>query len=46
MPRPITATRDFGDTGRYNQLPVIATQMGLSMASERASNSTPAFVAL
>ncbi len=28
-------SRDFGDTGRYNQLPVIATQMGLSMASER-----------
>jgi nitric-oxide synthase len=28
-------SRDLGDTGRYNQLPVIARQLGLSMASER-----------
>ena len=28
-------SRDLGDTGRYNQLPVIARQMGLSMASDR-----------
>lgn len=28
-------SRDLGDTGRYNQLPVIAEQMGLSTASNR-----------
>src|SRR6266704_2461929 len=28
-------SRDLGDTGRYNQLPVIARQMGLSTASDR-----------
>jgi nitric-oxide synthase len=28
-------SRDLGDTGRYDQLPVIARQMGLSMASVR-----------
>jgi nitric-oxide synthase len=28
-------SRDFGDTGRYDQLPVIAERMGLPMASER-----------
>jgi len=28
-------SRDLGDTGRYNQLPVIAQRMGLSTASDR-----------
>jgi nitric-oxide synthase len=28
-------SRDLGDTGRYDQLPVIARHMGLSMASDR-----------
>ena len=28
-------SRDLGDSGRYDQLPVIATHMGLSMASDR-----------
>jgi nitric-oxide synthase, bacterial len=28
-------SRDLGDTGRYNQLPVVAQHMGLSMASDR-----------
>jgi nitric-oxide synthase, bacterial len=28
-------SRDLGDTGRYNQLPVIARHMGLSTASDR-----------
>jgi len=28
-------SRDLGDTGRYNQLPVIADRMGLSTASDR-----------
>ena len=28
-------SRDLGDTGRYNQLPVIAQHMGLSTASDR-----------
>jgi nitric-oxide synthase, bacterial len=28
-------SRDFGDAGRYNQLPVIARYMGLSTASDR-----------
>jgi nitric-oxide synthase len=28
-------SRDFGDAGRYNQLPVIAERMGLSTASDR-----------
>jgi nitric-oxide synthase len=28
-------SRDFGDTSRYNQLPVIAQRMGLSTASDR-----------
>ncbi len=28
-------SRDFGDTGRYNQLPVIARHMGVSTASDR-----------
>jgi nitric-oxide synthase, bacterial len=28
-------SRDLGDTGRYNQLPVIAGHMGLSTASDR-----------
>jgi nitric-oxide synthase len=28
-------SRDLGDTGRYDQLPVIARQMGLSTASDR-----------
>lgn len=28
-------SRDFGDAGRYNQLPVIARQMGLSTENER-----------
>ena len=28
-------SRDFGDTSRYDQLPVIARRMGLSMASDR-----------
>jgi nitric-oxide synthase, bacterial len=28
--------RNFGDSGRYDQLPVIAARMGLSMASDRS----------
>jgi nitric-oxide synthase, bacterial len=28
-------SRDFGDAGRYNQLPLIAERMGLSTASDR-----------
>ncbi len=29
-------SRDLGDTGRYNQLPVIASHMGLSRSSDRS----------
>ncbi len=28
-------SRDFGDTGRYDQLPVVASRMGLSVANDR-----------